>query len=251
MSGNDPDNISENNSCARRLTRHTAAPTKNIPMKKTPLSACLFALAIIGATPLHAELLLNPGFTTNILPGNDDYSTGAVAIGFTANFFGSSYSQLYVNNNGNVTFGTASGTFTPTGLGGVTIPIIAPFFADVDTRSIGSSVVTYGVSTVGGRSAFGVNWDGVGYFSGGVDKLNQFQLVLIDRSDVSAGDFDVQFNYGNILWETGTASGGTNGYGGASAAVGYSNGVQVKHATTSKSRVLWCLDPLFLAGRVI
>jgi hypothetical protein len=89
---------------------------------------------------------------------------------------------------------------------------------------IGSSVVTYGVSTVGGRSAFGVNWDGVGYFSNGVDKLNQFQLVLIDRSDVSAGDFDVQFNYGNILWETGTASGGTNGYGGTSAAAGYSNG---------------------------
>jgi hypothetical protein len=68
--------------------------------------------------------------------------------------------------------------------------------------------VTYGSGTADGRQAFGVNWIDVGYFSSRTDKLNQFQLVLIDRSDTGAGNFDIEFNYGNILWETGEASGG-------------------------------------------
>jgi hypothetical protein len=64
----------------------------------------------------------------------------------------------------------------------------------------------------------------VGYYSSQTDKLNSFQLVMIDRSDVGAGDFDIEFNYDQILWETGSASGGTNGFGGSSARAGYSNG---------------------------
>jgi hypothetical protein len=84
--------------------------------------------------------------------------------------------------------------------------------------------VTYGTDTVGGRAAFGVNWVDVGYFNAHDDKLNQFQLVLIDRSDINPGDFDIQFNYGDMLWETGDVSGGSGGLGGTSAAVGYSNG---------------------------
>jgi hypothetical protein len=57
-----------------------------------------------------------------------------------------------------------------------------------------------------------------------VDKLNSFQVILVDRSDTGAGNFDIEFNYDQIQWETGDASGGTGGLGGSSAAVGYSNG---------------------------
>jgi len=171
------------------------------------------------------------GFATNVLGANDDGSTGLVNIGFNVNFAGSTWSQLYVNNNGNVTFDNALPQFTPSNLTTATgIPIIAAYFADVDTRGIGSALTRYGVGTIDGRPAFGVNWfdlvsgDGVGYFNSHSDKLNIFQMALIDRSDVAAGDFDIEFNYDRMLWETGDASGGHNGFGGTSAAVGYSMG---------------------------
>lgn len=166
------------------------------------------------------------GFTTNTLPANDDGSTGLVPIGFTIDFFGSSYSQLYVNNNGNVTFDSGLGTYTPFDLTSTGRVIIAPFFGDVDTRGGLSALVTYGNDVVNGRPAFGVNWAGVGvgYYAYHTDKLNVFQLILIDRSDISPGGFDIEFNYDQIQWETGDASGGSGGLGGFSARAGYSNG---------------------------
>jgi hypothetical protein len=71
---------------------------------------------------------------------------------------------------------------------------------------------------------FGVDWINVGYFAEHTDKLDSFQLILIDRSDTGVGNFDIEFNYQSIQWETGDASGGVNGLGGQSAHVGYSNG---------------------------
>ena len=58
-----------------------------------------------------------------------------------------------------------------------------------------------------------MNWHDVGYFDRGYDKTNDFQLVIIDRSDRSPGDWDFEFNYGRIQWETGDASGGLWGLG--------------------------------------
>ncbi|TVQ46790.1 MAG: VPLPA-CTERM sorting domain-containing protein, partial [Gloeocapsa sp. DLM2.Bin57] len=178
--------------------------------------------------PNQAEAAaLRPGFTGNTLPRNDDLSTGLVNIGFTANFFGVSRTQVYVNNNGNVTFDQALSTYTPFDLNSTSRQIIAPFFADVDTRNPASSEVTYGQGSVDGRNAFGVNWNGagVGFFNNRANPLNKFQLVMIDRSDVGAGDFDFEFNYDQILWESGEASGSNErGLGGSSARVGYANG---------------------------
>ena len=157
------------------------------------------------------------------LPANDDGSTGLVPLPFTLDFFGQTYSQLYVNNNGNVTFNGAQSTYTPYSLQSTSNRIIAPFFADVDTRV--ASLVNFGSGLVDGRSAFFVNWPGVGCYNRIGSVLNNFQLVLTDRSDVGPGDFDIEFNYDQVQWETGTASGGNGAcQGGSSARVGYSNG---------------------------
>src|SRR2546425_763316 len=164
------------------------------------------------------------GFTANVLAANDDASTGAVPIGFTVNFFGQNFSTLFVNNNGNVTFAEPLAEFTPFDLTATHRIILAPFFADVDTRGQGSGVVTYGNDNVNGRPAFGVNWINVGFFPARTDKLNSFQLVIIDRSDVTPSAFDVEFNYDKIQWETGGASDGMDGLGGFSARAGFSNG---------------------------
>jgi Nidogen-like/PEP-CTERM motif len=169
------------------------------------------------AGPVHDANL----FTT-VLPGNDDGSTGLVNLGFTANINGTSFTQTYVNNNGNITFLNPLGTFTPSAISSGSFgPIIAPFFADVDTRGASSDPVRYGSAVLGGQNVFGVNYINVGVFST-QNIFNSFQMILTDRSDIAAGDFDIQFNYDRIVWEAGTASNApAGGLGGTSALVGY------------------------------
>ena len=100
--------------------------------------AIAVALSLTILTLYSAQALgpnaVRSGFNSNTLAANDDGSTGAVPIGFTINFFGTNHSTLFVNNNGNVTFNAVLSTFSPFNLGTTTTPIIAPFFADVDTR---------------------------------------------------------------------------------------------------------------------
>ncbi|MGY2051588.1 nidogen-like domain-containing protein [Methylobacterium sp. JK268] len=193
------------------------------------LGASFAGLPAVGLPVLGTAALAQtvaPGFTANQLAANDDGSTAAVALPFSANFFGTTYTSLYVNNNGNVTFGQPLSQFTPVGLGAAYrgAPIIAPFFSDVDTRNPASGLTSYGTGTYAGQTAFGVTWPSVGYYSSHVDKTNTFQVILAGRGDTGTGNFDIYFNYQRIQFETGDASGGTNGLGGTSASAGYSAG---------------------------
>ncbi len=157
---------------------------------------------------------------------NDDNSTAEVSPGFRMELGGATYDSLYINNNGNVSFGQSLSAYTPTELSNVDVPLIAPFWGDVDTRPDGSDVVRYGwgLTVFEGRPALCVNWIGVGYYSYGVDKLNSFQLLLVSREDErGTGAFDAVFNYDQVQWESGSASGGTNGLGGQSARAGFAS----------------------------
>jgi hypothetical protein len=190
------------------------------------------------------------GFDTNTFPRNDDSSTAPIDIEFEdendldnvndpINFFGSTFLQLIINNNGNISFDSAISDFTPFDLSDANTRIIAPFFADVDTTFTGLPV-TYGTGTVNGRDAFGVNW--VDVDCRGVatpdDEIipspipnpsatvfNSFQLILVERFDTGSGNFDMEFNYDSIKWDAGDASGGGETcVGGQTAIVGYSDG---------------------------
>jgi hypothetical protein len=184
-----------------------------------------------SATPAASGSAILPGFNTSSLAANDDGSTDAVALPFSLNFFGATYSSLYVNNNGNVTFGSPLSAYTPQPLSQISLPMIAPFWADVDTRV--GNVVTYGAGTVNGKAAFGVNWIGVGCFNANNSVQNTFQLILIDESKSGPGNFDIEFNYGTIQWDSGQASGGDSQcLGGTAAAAGYTNGVTSFSATS-------------------
>ncbi len=190
---------------------------------KNVLAAALLGLGVLAATSgAQAGAIHDTSLFTNTLAANDDGSTGQVGLGFTANINATNYTQTYVNNNGNITFNNPLGTFTPSAINsGAFGPIIAPFFADVDTRGAGSSLVSYGSATLGGFNIFGVNYINVGAFST-LPIYNSFQMILTGRSDISAGDFDIQFNYDSIVWESGQASGSnSSGLGGTSALVGY------------------------------
>jgi len=192
-------------------------------MKKRVFSKLVLGVALaISATVGYAGAIHDSGLFTNVLPANDDGSTGLVNLGFTANINSTNFTQTYVNNNGNITFTNPLGTFTPSAIsGGAFGPIIAAFFADVDTRAAGSLPVTYGSTTLGGFNVFGVDYIHVGVFPS-QPIFNDFQMILTDRSDTGAGNFDIQFNYDTVVWEAGTASNApAGGLGGTSALVGY------------------------------
>ena len=193
-------------------------------MKRSSLAIILTAAFLGGSAAEGQAIRTNAGFNTKSIPANDDGSAPLESLGFTINFFGKSRSSVYVNNNGNLTFDSALATFTPFGLQNTQREIIAPFFADVDTRNPASRLVTYGQDTINGHRAFGANYIDVGYFGAHADKLNSFQVVLIERADTGSTNFDIEFNYAKIQWETGDASGGVGGYGGVPAVVGWSNG---------------------------
>jgi VCBS repeat-containing protein len=179
------------------------------------------------------------GFGESLLPANDDSSTVAIPITSVfeqgLNFFrgdGEPYfTSIYVNNNGNITFNGTLSTFTPQSIaGGQGNPIIAPFWADVETlgqqlaptpggQSAGTNLVYYDLDAENG--VITITWDDVGYFSDATDKLNAFQLQLIDRGD---GNFDIVFRYEDVNWTTGNASGGSGGLGGTPARAGYTAG---------------------------
>ena len=102
-------------------------------------------------------------------------------------FYGTRFSHVYVNNNGNLTTTSGMSTYTPsatleTGYANYGA-IIAPFFADVDTRN-GNGTVTYAATTVGGRPAWEADWNNVGYYNQHGDLRNTFSVTLVDRSDL-------------------------------------------------------------------
>lgn len=162
------------------------------------------ALAMNGRAQFSTPI--RPGFDQQILDRNDDGSTGIVPIGFLINFYSNTHTTLYVNNNGNVTFDSPQSVYTPTTLPSMGVKVIAPFWTDVDTRNPDSDVVKYGTNTVNGQEAFGVDWVNVGYFSFHADMLLSCQMVIINRSDIAPGDFDLEFNYDKVQWQWGDAT---------------------------------------------
>ena len=152
---------------------------------------------------------------------NDDQSFGAFNLGYPFTYFDKTYNSLYINNNGNVSFGKPVGAFTAQSLlTNALAPIIAPYWADIDTRARGSVRIRTDIpnQTI-------ITWNNVGYYRQKQDKLASFQLVLRgDNYDVPPGEGNIGFFYKNMGWETGDASGGRNGFGGTPAGVGFGDG---------------------------
>ncbi len=160
------------------------------------------------------------GFGESMVPVGDDNSTGAVDITsiFGAggiNFFGQTYTSLFVNNNGNITFTGGLSTYTPDQIGGgFNVPIIAAFWADIDTEG-GDTGATPGGTSTGTNNVYydldvpndvlTITWDDVGCYNDATNLVNAFQIQLIDRGN---GDFDIVFSYESINWTTGDASDG-------------------------------------------
>ena len=146
--------------------------------------------------------------------GRNDDGYMVLNLGFDFTFFGTTYSSLYLNNNGNVSFGAGISAYVPTGPTGADQPLISPFFGDVDTRNDQSGVLQYNLQA----EQLIVTWDAVGSFNSRGSPFNSFQLVI--RSDdyaIPVGEGKIGFFYQEMGWER-TATSQT-------AAVGFGDGV--------------------------
>ncbi|MFN5515968.1 MAG: PEP-CTERM sorting domain-containing protein [Cyanobacteriota bacterium] len=204
-----------------------------------------------GAVPTQAAVPLlsgfggPSGFGEDFVERNDDGFDGPADLPFEINFFGEMYDQFFVNNNGNITFESGLSAFTPSFFPGAPQPIIAPWWADVDTRNLESGVVYY---TAPNADTVVVTWDRVGYYPSQADKLNSFQLVLKNRADTGAGNFDVEFRYNQLEWTTGSASGGSGGLGGIPAVAGFDAGDDANFFMLPGSRTGEVLDIINLSN---
>lgn len=162
---------------------------------------------------------------------NDDGFSGPITLNFDTpfSFFGNSYTTFYANNNGNITFGSGNLNFTPNDIlpGGAALPIISPFFADVDTRNTSSGVMRLN-QTIQNQTI--VTWDSVGYYNQIASLRNSFQLVLRGADySVPAGEGQIGFFWKTMEWTTGNKSGGSSGFAipniGTAATVGFGDGL--------------------------
>ncbi len=198
----------------------------------TALAALLatFLPARASAIPLYRGFGGPAGFGSGILNGNDDGSTGAIdltgAFSGGLRFYGGPYTQFWVNNNGNITFSGPVGEFTPRPFPIASRPMIAPYWADIDTRSRAGltdpaeNLVYYHLEP--GRLI--VTWYNAGYYANHNDMRVSFQLIITNATDCGSGDFDVEFRYDRCEWVAGDASGGSSGHGGTPAQAGFDAG---------------------------
>ncbi|MEO0321830.1 MAG: nidogen-like domain-containing protein [Myxococcota bacterium] len=239
-------------------------------MTAKTLSLTLVALLGVSATTrAQAPLLSGLGgprdYGTECLFRNDDGSSLPIdltpAFPSGLQFFDGTFTQVYVNTNGNLTFGGPLRTFTPDPFPIASQPMIAPYWADVDIRQPpGTTECTTGLSSVCPADAedgntvwwtlepgrMVVTWDEVGYFSCRNDLRMNFQLLLtaLPTCGDGATDFDVEFRFNRCEWETGEASGGTDGFGGTQAQSGFDAGNLTDFVALPGSRTPGIADAL-------
>uniref|UniRef100_A0A8C1LK91 Alpha-tectorin-like n=1 Tax=Cyprinus carpio TaxID=7962 RepID=A0A8C1LK91_CYPCA len=142
----------------------------------------------------------------------DDGSSSVIYLQQPFIFFGQTYNQIYVNNNGHLTFDGAWYSYTPyqfPAYGGK--DLIAPFWTDIDNRWNGvisyqqytsGSVLTQATQDINqyfpdlsfsASLVFVATWDRVAYFYNSGTETS-FQVVLISNGHLSF----VVMNYGAI-----------------------------------------------------
>lgn len=187
-------------------------------------------LASLSMTAQDCDCLVDLDSTFQVVPfsvgtppdfRNDDAFSPPIALPFTFNLYGTEHTECYINNNGNISFGNGYSTFTASGFPINQFPMIAAFWADVDTRNPESGLVYYKVT----EHALIVRYNEVGYFPNMADLKNDFQVIISDgQSDLIPDGHNIGFCYGDMQWTSGSASGGSGGFGSNGANVGANAG---------------------------
>lgn len=205
-----------------------------VPISKERAKTNTFAVQGTKPQPRTPQLTIPRDGTFSVVPfvgasapdyRNDDDSSPLIALPFTFRFYGTTYDSLYINNNGNISFGTPYYQYVTVGFPSTDYVMIAPFWADVETTNPTSGLVYYRIEA----HRITIIWDHVGYYNDHADKLNTFELILSDGTDPTVGiGNNVCFSYDDMQWTTGDVT-GSGGFGGP-ATVGVNKGDGVKYA---------------------
>lgn len=209
------------------INKNANVATPQVPVTKEHLDKMNYKSAG-GASGCSCMVPLDGTFSVAEFQGytapdyrNDDGSTAAKTIPFNFCLYGTNYTQLYINNNGNISFGAPYSTFSSSPFPDPTYIMVAPFWGDVDTRAAASGLVYYKITP----TYMIVKWENVGYYSNHTDKLNTFQLIITDGTDpILPSGNNIAFCYADMQWTTGDASSGTGGFGGVPSTVGINKG---------------------------
>ncbi|KAL1489768.1 hypothetical protein ABEB36_013702 [Hypothenemus hampei] len=169
------------------------------------------------------------------LPPENDISSEEITLKVPIVFYGVTYSSIYVNSNGFLSFQTEIPQFINIEFP-LDYPIIAPFYSNVDTTSAGTisfyetqdpALLNRATENVHEnfldsvdfqtQSIFIATWNGVGYYNNKADKLNTYQVVLITNGKESYAEFLYPEN--GLQWIQG--SGDESGLPDARAQVGF------------------------------
>ena len=206
----------------------TTPPLKYSGPERSPSSICS-CMITLDSTFSYVPFVSYGSDPTTAVYGatgmNDDASSIPLTLPFSFNFYGTMRTQVYINNNGNVSFNMPYSQFTANPFPDASYNMIAPFWADVDTRDfapVGSGLVYYKITP----TAMIVKWENVGYYDMHFDKLNTFQLIITDGTDpLLPPGMNVGYCYGDMQWTTGDVTGG-GGFGSpATVGVNQGNGV--------------------------
>ncbi|NXT88252.1 TECTA protein, partial [Anhinga rufa] len=174
-------------------------------------------------------------------PKLDDGTSEKISLTVPFTFYGKKHQNLYVNNNGVISFDSRVKQYTPDPL-----PLadgrsfVAPYWGDVDNVRGGDifyrettdpallARITKNINQYfpkipyTAKWAFVATWDHVAYYGSTTNKGNTFQATLTTDTETSF----IILNYWDIQWTTGTASGGDpeTGLGGTPAHAGFNSG---------------------------
>lgn len=176
-----------------------------------PLGVLAFADAADGvgsARPTRTPIIGDLSWYTNSRDVGDD-SSDNVTLPFPINFNGTNHTEAWISSNGYLSFEELF-EWEGGALASYAVELLAPFFQDQNLTTAGT--IRWGAHAAGfeGHDVFVVLWDAVAggqqdQYSGTDQNAsgtigNTYQLVIVDRSDIAAGDFDLLFNYEEINW---------------------------------------------------
>ena len=136
---------------------------------------------------------------TRILSGVDDAASPA-GLGFTFNFYGTDFSDLFLSANGLLSFGSANAEFTNDDLSttspDVDVPTVAVLWDDWQFFQAGTDAAYYQTLGSPGNRRFIAQWEEAGGFSSSPSNVTLQALlfegsndILFQYADVNAGNF--------------------------------------------------------------
>ena len=162
---------------------------------------CAALIGLAGISSAQAGLYTTNYGTQLTGPSNcDDCYAGPVAFSGSnqsINFFGTSYSSLFVGSNGYVTFGSGQSSFWTQSLDTQSVaPMIAAFYTDLDSRNDDASNVYANTATDG---EIVITWERMGHYSQNYSVRSTFQILVRSDQLVSAGaSSQIGIFYGDI-----------------------------------------------------